>query len=292
MKRVVSVLMITAIALAFAGCGKENINIVSSSESSVAEPKAGADLIGKWVSVEDPKRYYIFKKDGTGMCYGNEFTYRMEGSKSFKISIYAGDFSFVYNIEDDTLTMRPAYDNTEYKYRRDDTAIKVSEVDENIVGIWVNNINKELVIFRNGVADYDGNPINVYTHDGLFYLVDDGETLYYYYEVKDNVMTITDEAGESLIFTHPTDKVTLENLIGDWYTDDNDIIRITSSGRFLMGYDDEYLFNFTMEQYGNFIRAYIPDTDDSRIYIFNFSGDDLIFLDKDKKPAFVYHRKK
>ena len=94
-----------------------------------------------------------------------------------------------------------------------------------------------------------------------------------------------------IVFTRPVETVTLEDLIGEWRTDGDDFIRITSDSKFSMGSGDEYMVeNYTLEQYGEYIRVYMPNTDDNLMFMFSLSGDTLTFFGSDDIPEFVYHR--
>ena len=194
-------------------------------EGTAPEPKEGADLIGKWISVDNPDDYFDFKGDGILIWRGYDSTYKMIGSHSFKMTNALGDADLVYKIEGDTLTLQDPYSTDVYTYYRAD--FTESELDENIIGRWVSGGERELVIFGNGVGDYNGKPVGVYTNDGKFYLVDDTDTYYYYYSVKDDVLTITDEDGLRILFTRPVETVTLEDLAGEWRAYNDDFIHIT-----------------------------------------------------------------
>ncbi|MBR5768840.1 MAG: hypothetical protein IKX98_01895 [Clostridia bacterium] len=269
-------------------------NLVYNREGTAPEPKEGADLLGKWISVDNPDNYFIFNDDGTLIWCGYDSTYKMIGSHSFNMTNALGSADLVYKIDGDTLTLQDPYgtpySTDVYTYYRADYL--ESELDENIIGRWVSGGDKELIIFGNGVGDYNGKPVGVYTHDGKFYLADDTDTYYYYYSVKDDVLTITDEDGLRIVFTRPVETVTLEDLVGEWRADNDDFIRITSDGRFSMGNGDEYMVdNYALEYYGTYMRAYMPNTDDNLMFIFSLSGDTLTLFGGDI-PEFVYHRQK
>ena len=266
-------------------------DLVYKREGTAPEPKEGADLLGKWINPDDPDDYFDFNDDGTLIWCGYDSTYKMIGSHSFKMTNALGSADLVYKIEGDDLTLQDPYSTDVYHYRR--AEIIEPELDENIIGRWVSGGDRELVIFGNGVGDYNGKPVGVYTNDGKFYLVDDTDTYYYYYSVKDDVLTITDEDGLRILFTRPVETVTLEDLAGEWRAYNDDFIRITSDGRFSMGNGDEYMVdNYVLEYYGTYMRAYMPNTDDNLMFIFSLTGDTLTLFGGDDITEFVYHRQK
>ena len=250
------------------------------------------DLLGKWISVNDPEEYFVFNADGTGVYWDEDFTYVMTAGNAFELKNSYGTYPYTYKISGDILTLYDTKSGEDYDYYRDGTTPPAAEVDEYILGRWIDDYGVELNIYADGSGDYGGGKIKVSTHNGMLYWVDldKDNTFYYTYELRDGVLIVRDDdTGGISYFKRPGAQVTIDDLVGSWQTDDGYAIVITSDGYLTMMSDGTV---YKMEINGDKMRLYIEYSEFDETTRFLLSGDDLKFLEEDGEIISIYHRQK
>ncbi|MBR5768839.1 MAG: hypothetical protein IKX98_01890, partial [Clostridia bacterium] len=254
-----------------------------------------SELFGKWISVNDPDEYFVFNADGTGVYWDEDFTYTFT-SGGFELKNSYGTYPYSYKIEDNILTLTDEDSDESYDYYREGTTPPAAEVDEYILGRWIDDYGIELNIYADGSGDYGGGKISVSTHNGMLYWVDldKDNTFYYTYELKDGVLIVRDDDNGGIsYFKRPGAEaeadVTLADLVGSWQTDDGYAMVITSDGYLTMSGDGT---KYKIEINGDKMRLYIEYSEYDETTRFLLSGDDLKFLEDDGEIISIYHRQK